>query len=314
MLTLDEFEKLLREYKDEQFLVVDLPGTKGDQLILMGMIKKFEELGISYEIFHYTPPNLRVPKLKRTLSWLRLNRQIAKKVGMLINKTANLVCGKLNRIRSTSADVVVLRGGGYLNDIWNDYHVLKSIIENAHDRTLIFAPHSFFFKSTSFLDFFKRCKQPTHIFCREKYSYDLLRSIRFPKNVRIHLSHDTSLYLSKSDFAVQKWKESYILIAPRNDKESAVIWKMNKIPRKTKILFGDVIHVRDFNAYVNIIGNASQVYTDRLHNAILSAILGKETFLYPNSYHKNRGVYEFSLQNFPNVRFVDSYEFLGLTL
>jgi exopolysaccharide biosynthesis predicted pyruvyltransferase EpsI len=136
----------------------------------------------------------------------------------------------------------------------------------------------------------------------------------FPENVHIHLSHDTSLYLLKEDFSLQNWNKSYILIAPRNDRESAVTWDKRKIRSPTRILFGDIVKLDNFNDYVNIIWNARQIYTDRLHNAILSAILGKETFLYPNSYHKNKGVYEFSLSTYPNVKFVDSYEFQGVKL
>ena len=46
-----------------------------------------------------------------------------------------------------------------------------------------------------------------------------------------------------------------------------------------------------------------RIHTDRLHCAILSAILGRETILYPNSYFKNGAVFDHSLSRIPNVRF-----------
>jgi len=222
---------------------------------------------------------------------------------------------KVRTIDNAAADIILLRGGAYLTDIWKEYHVLESTfcaIRYKPESIIIIAPQSFFFTTVQFPTFFKRIKHVVHLFCRERYSYNLLSSMHFPENVHIHLSHDTALYLSKEDFSLNSERGSYILIAPRNDIESAVTWKIKKIPQHTKILFGDVIHVTDFGSFVNIVRNASKVYTDRLHVAILSAILGKETYLYPNSYHKNKGVYEFSLSKFRNVKFIDSYEFLDL--
>jgi len=43
--------------------------------------------------------------------------------------------------------------------------------------------------------------------------------------------------------------------------------------------------------------NASTIITNRLHSAIIGAILGKNVELFRNSYHKNRSVWEYSLQS-----------------
>lgn len=47
----------------------------------------------------------------------------------------------------------------------------------------------------------------------------------------------------------------------------------------------------------------SRIYTDRLHCAILSALLGRYVVLRPNSYFKNQEVFDHSLSRFANVRF-----------
>jgi exopolysaccharide biosynthesis predicted pyruvyltransferase EpsI len=54
----------------------------------------------------------------------------------------------------------------------------------------------------------------------------------------------------------------------------------------------------------------SRIYTDRLHCAILAAMLDRYVILLPNTYYKNRAVFEHSLSRFANVRFEN--EPLGL--
>lgn len=54
---------------------------------------------------------------------------------------------------------------------------------------------------------------------------------------------------------------------------------------------------------VNEVAKASYVYTDRLHVMILASILEKPVTGFDVTYYKNRGVYEYSLSNSPNVDF-----------
>jgi exopolysaccharide biosynthesis predicted pyruvyltransferase EpsI len=141
----------------------------------------------------------------------------------------------------------------------------------------------------------------------------------FPKNVHIHLSQDSALYLSKTDFSPVDG--TYDLICPRKDKESIVNWNIdlgNNLDikdlrdSKERLFVGDIAYLVDFDLFLKLVEGATNVFTDRLHIAIFSTILGKNTFLYPNSYYKNKGVYEFSLQKYPNVKFINSLEFLRI--
>jgi hypothetical protein len=52
-----------------------------------------------------------------------------------------------------------------------------------------------------------------------------------------------------------------------------------------------------FDAWLRLHAAASRITTDRLHSAILGAILGKETYLIPGSYHKNESVWAYSLRS-----------------
>ena len=53
---------------------------------------------------------------------------------------------------------------------------------------------------------------------------------------------------------------------------------------------------RSFNQWVALHRRARCIVTNRLHSAIASVVLGKQTVLLPNSYHKNRSVWEYSLR------------------
>lgn len=314
---LDLFENLLLKYKNKRFLVIHPPGEKGDVLIFMGLEKKLKELNINHEIFHYKIVSLFskiVAKINEKLLCIGLEL-IGKMFEPVTNPICELMDKKANVIQRNSSDVILLRGGGYLNDVWKNYGILNSIFSYIRDKPksiIIIAPQSFYFTKTRFSEFFKAITQEVHIFCREKYSFNLLCAMKFPKNVNIHLSHDTAFYLTKEDFNIQHENKTHILVSPRNDLESVTIWNIKKVPPQTRILVGDVIAVPNFNCFVNVIANAHQVYSDRIHVAVLSAILGKETYVYPNSYYKNKGIYEFSLAKFSNVKFIASPEFLGL--
>ena len=53
---------------------------------------------------------------------------------------------------------------------------------------------------------------------------------------------------------------------------------------------------------------ADIIVTDRLHVGISSRLLGKEVFLFDNSYGKVSGVYEYSLKRCSRVHFVNDVQ------
>ena len=48
-----------------------------------------------------------------------------------------------------------------------------------------------------------------------------------------------------------------------------------------------------------------KIITNRLHVAIISSLLNKETFIYDNNYGKVKSVYEYSLKKFINSHFIE---------
>jgi len=336
---MDKFEEVLLKHQNNRFLIIDPIGGKGDELILKGMEKKLKGLGISYTTlqykklkelginfipFQYTQEQTRLSKIGNSSTLSDVSSLFQKKAKNIVySLTKMIMLKKMSKI--ADYDTVLIRGGGYLNDVWGDYDALEIAIRNNPD-SIIVAPHSFsFLNANTFLDCINSADSEIYIFCREKYSYDLLSSLSFQKNVHIYLSHDTALYLSKDDFLSKDnygCKEGfYDLICTRKDRELVVDWNIDVLRQRSgtankngdqktrKILVGDLEEVANFRVFVNLIAGAHKVFTDRLHVGILSTILGNETYLYPISYDKNKGVYEFSLNRFPNIQFINSPKF-----
>ena len=60
--------------------------------------------------------------------------------------------------------------------------------------------------------------------------------------------------------------------------------------------------------FLDAIARFETVHTNRLHVSIAAAMMGRQVHLYPNSYFKNRSIYEASLKlAFPNVAFHQEY-------
>jgi len=321
---LDELEKVLLEYRSKKFLVIEPGGNNGDRLIYMGMEKKLKELGITSTVLQYKE-NPRFPLFK----WLYFGpwKRIVKvaKFASRSNNSLETAINKIdkwiyertlrpNKIQADPADVILIHGGANINDLYgHGIRLLKNVTQHNPNSVIIVGPQTYWFKSTCFPKLFLTAKQTIHLFCREKYSYNLLKSMKLPENVHVSLSCDTIFYLSKKDFNARQG--IYDLICFRTDHESAVFQKARELLRKIgttdlrrsekRVFMGDISNMPNFRDFVDLVEGSRSVYTDRLHVAILAAILDKDTTLYANSYYKNKGVYEYSLSNYSNVKFVE---------
>jgi exopolysaccharide biosynthesis predicted pyruvyltransferase EpsI len=54
---------------------------------------------------------------------------------------------------------------------------------------------------------------------------------------------------------------------------------------------------------INSLKQYEEINTDRLHLAISATLLGKKVNLFPNSYYKNKAVFDYSLKKFPSISF-----------
>jgi len=129
-------------------------------------------------------------------------------------------------------------------------------------------------------------------YTRERTSYNALKTV-LPERCTLHTDHDTALHLEASDLPrADVRSRGHTFYAIRNDKESRSIARQRK---PFRMWFDPVPYSSFFDEWVGHHARASAVVANRLHSAVVSTILGKPTVLLPNSYHKNRSVYEFSL-------------------
>ncbi|MGD0645057.1 MAG: polysaccharide pyruvyl transferase family protein [Candidatus Bathyarchaeia archaeon] len=318
---MDKLEEIMLEYRGRKFMVIEPGGDPGDCLIYMGMEKKLKELGINCTFLRYIEAGSPIyyGLWRRILKILLIVSKLSDGLGTAISRLDSAVYGQTlsaGEIKVDQAYVILIHGGGNMNDLWpHGIRLLKNVINHNPESVIIVGPQSYWFRKANFQKLFLEAKQEIHFFCRERYSYDLLRSMNRPKNVHISLSHDTAFYLSKKDFHPKQG--GYDLICFRTDKESVLSQKasdLKRLPRngiidlrqsENGLVVEDISRLYDFDDFANLIEGARKVFTDRLHVAILAAILGKDTTLFSNSYYKNKGVHEYSLFNYPNVKFVD---------
>jgi len=293
---MDAFEEFLREHSGQKFCTVTPGGNHGDTLIHMGLNKKLDEHGIDY-----TSLNLEEIYSRDAVSGLKYVLNIAAwKLGLERGFQLLEIPG--------DADLILFEGGGYMNDIWYGLVLLKQILKR-HGQPVAVAPQSYWFESKEFMGHFTDGRLVT-LFCRERRSLELLQGMPRLPNVDIKTSGDTALYLDAEDLRplIKPAREPYDLICFRKDKESIIAPERRReiIESSDDPLVEDISKKGDLGDFISTVSNARQVHTDRLHVAITAHILRKEATLYPNRYHKNRGVYEYSLAGDPEIRFIDT--------
>lgn len=191
------------------------------------------------------------------------------------------------------ATTVVINGGGNINDIWGfGVSLLEQVLAATPASVrVIIGPQSYWFKRDRFQQLLRlQSGRQMVLFARERYSYQLLQEMDLPANIRIGLDHDLALRLP--GLPAFTWKGDYDLVCFRNDREStgpktANVAKPVNLPMPGPITYQN---------FLRAIGGARRIVTDRLHVAIAGHLMHKPVELYPNNYHKIRGVYEYSLQ------------------
>lgn len=204
-------------------------------------------------------------------------------------------------------DKIIFFGGGG-NLVEGKYDHAYRFIKNNYEknREIILLPHTVY----GYDELLLAAKNLT-IICREKVSYENLAKTGFPVD-RLFLAPDMAFLLSKKDFQQFIMKGDGTANCFRDDQESAIgqflpydnmdislswngdLWK--------RPVFAENV-TRNMACYLSAF---ETVKTDRLHVAVLAAILGKKVELYSNNYYKIKAVYDYSLkQNFENVKFID---------
>jgi exopolysaccharide biosynthesis predicted pyruvyltransferase EpsI len=141
-----------------------------------------------------------------------------------------------------AADVIVINGGGAMNDIWKVGPERIRDYRTTHpDKPIIIGPSSFFFEKTDFKALCSLSKAPITLWSREKYSVDHLLKFDLPEHVTLRLGHDFAFALAGSELIENlknDLREKHLLVAMRGDREAAgklvAKIRLNALPQPIK--------------------------------------------------------------------------------
>ncbi|AGP78721.1 hypothetical protein I633_14615 [Alteromonas mediterranea 615] len=255
-------EELLKRYREKPFLFVKPGGNWGDDLIYLGAEHLAEELGVVF----------------RTIS-------------------AEEFIGS-----SIADEVIYLHGGGGYNP-WctgRAYKCFEHAVSNSKG-VVIQGPCTVSVDMVFLQRIFKECLQNVSchsifFFAREKTSFGILSEIEEIKaHTQLYLDKDTAFYTNKSKLIkkIGYSDDKYTLHGYRIDNESSNVKSKNDL---TKLFIDPAEEAISFDHWLRIHSNAKKIITNRTHSSILGFLLGKETYLFGSKYHKNKSIFEHSMQ------------------
>lgn len=190
-------------------------------------------------------------------------------------------------------DVLFIDGGGNFVDYYSD--VRNFLIEKSSLYSdIIILPHTIFGEKQ--IEVLNNISSKLTVFCREKVSAEFVAN-----NIThgdTYLWHDCAFYNTFSQILSGKG----ILNAFRSDKESV----LDTLPESNNDISYNGYAQKSLDDLIDALGKYTKINTDRLHVAICATLLGKQVRLFPNSYYKNKAVFDYSLKKFPNVSFNDN--------
>ncbi|MCC7004953.1 polysaccharide pyruvyl transferase family protein [Candidatus Nomurabacteria bacterium] len=188
------------------------------------------------------------------------------------------------------SDILFIDGGGNFVDYYSD---VRDFLNKRRDlyREIVILPHTIF--GDKQIDTLNKLSGNVTVFCREKISFDFVKKHLLKGNV--YLWHDCAFYNHFSKLSEGKG----ILNAFREDKESI----RSKVPSANHDLSYNGYATKPLEDLVNYLMKYGEINTDRLHLAICATLIGKKVNLFPNSYYKNKAVFDYSLKKFPNISF-----------
>ena len=206
-------------------------------------------------------------------------------------------------------EILFYAGGGNLVGLYSD---CKDFLNNNKDKNeIILLPHTI--KDED--ELLKSLNENIIIFCREHQSYDYVYSHLKHKD-NIYLSKDIAFYIEeyeKDNLDVLKKKEgkgvcncfredvekTHITVPDNNIDLSNYYFK----PNNTNNI--EVIKEVTWSIFEHL-SNYETINSNRLHVSIASSFLNKKINIYPNSYYKNKKIFEYSIKNeYKNSVFIE---------
>lgn len=281
----DPFVQFLAEQKDKRFYLTGVEGNAGDTLLKYGLVLHLHEHG-----YHVVS-------------------------------------------EASKADILLIHGGSNISDLYGvGFNLLANLFEQYSQKTIVVAPHTYEFPDTDFAALLNDARSDVYLFAREAYSYERLKRLDSKPHVKTYIANDTAFLLEGTKyleslraqseskchlFAFRTDREStinteYIDWSPRTPAERAQYYFLLRrikafakehhrdVVTESNVYYKDVAF-QSYKKFVQDILEAQVLYTDRLHVAILGALLKKPVHLYPTRYDKIQGVFEQLLGRFPTV-------------
>ena len=267
----------LQSFGDEEIIFVPNPGNAGDALIGLGTFQFFDRIGLRYRL----------------------------------GEVGDTFPGK----------VVIYAGGGALIDA---YPGSDRFFRRNHPvcKALVLLPHTV----RAYPDLLAAMDERCILFAREAESHAYLT--RHCTRAQVRLCHDMAFFLSPASIRAERWSLAHLrkhgLLAPwlrmvikfgllakiRSATLSIVRTDVEKtalaVPSRNydlSVFFNSDDKTRPGCANTakvlsHVFSAYRQIETNRLHMAILGALLGKTVRMFDNSYGKNRAIYDQSIRDF----------------
>jgi exopolysaccharide biosynthesis predicted pyruvyltransferase EpsI len=261
---------LFQRFSDRDMFFIEPGGNFGDHLIYKGAYKLAKVAGLRYDI---------------------------------------LTFAEFEQRRFGPHDILYIHGGGGFVPWWSGkpMRMLKKLADE-FTGTLIIGPTTFSQDGEYIKAVLKDCIGQNHfkelfMFTRDEVSLGIIQKY-LPCQAQIACDHDTALNLVAADLLKGQAPVlgKYTLYAIRQDKERPADQPYNYFSWLDPI---DV--ASSFEEWLNFHRRARKIITNRTHSTIVGTILGIPTVMLPNSYHKNRSVWEFSLRQ-RGVQWLDRIE------
>jgi len=191
-------------------------------------------------------------------------------------------------------NILLIDGGGNLVDYYSDVREFLIKKPSLYDEIIVL-PHTIFGEKQ--IEVLNNVSSKLTIFCREKISAEFL-SDKLTDN-EIYLWDDCAFY---NQFSLVPPGKGTLNVF-RLDKESV----LETLPEPNMDLSYQGYATKPLDELIDALQRYEQINTDRLHIAICAALLGRQVRLFPNSYYKNKAVYDYSQKRFPNISFIEKF-------
>jgi pyruvyl transferase EpsO len=151
-------------------------------------------------------------------------------------------------------------------------------------------------------------------YCDEKY----LKKVYSTGKV-LFLKRDDKEYVETSQYSIIP-KKAEVHDWPTLERMEFPYWVLKQIKRINKYIINpfsqrtsriildfywqNILHPYNVKSGIDFVNRYNVVYTTRLHVAIICVLLGKETYFFDNSYHKNSNLYNTWLKDIDEIQLI----------